>query len=220
MYSAYKLNNQGDNIQHCHCCSITQSCPTLCDPMVCNTPGFAILHYLSEFAQTHVHWVSDAIQSSHPVSPPFSSCPQFFPSIRSLPMSQLFMTPWNAACQAFLSFTISWSLLRLMFVESVMQSISSSVTLFFCFQPYPASGSFSVSRLFASSGQGIGASASVLPMNIQSWFPLGLTGLIFLLSKRLSRVFSRNTVRKHWFFSAQPSLWSNSHIHTWLLEKP
>ena len=70
--------------------------------------------------------------------------------------------------------------------------------------------------------QNIGASgsASVLPMNIQGWFPLGLTCLISLQSKGLSTVFSSTTVRKHQFFSAQPSLWSNSHIHTWLLEKP
>ena len=73
-----------------------------------------------------------------------------------------------------------------------------------------------------SGGQSIGvsASASVLPMTIQDWFPLGLTGLISLQCKRLSRVFSNTTVQKHQFFSAQPSFWSNSHIHTWLLEKP
>ena len=75
-------------------------------------------------------------------------------------------------------------------------------------------------QLFTSSGQSIGASASVLSMNIQGWFPLGLTGLISLLSKGLSRVFSNTTVQKHQFFSTQPSLWSNFHIHTWLLEKP
>ena len=66
----------------------------------------------------------------------------------------------------------------------------------------------------------VSASASVLPMNIQNWFPLGWTGWISLLSKGLSRVFSNTTVQKHRFFSVQPSLWSNSHIHTWLLEKP
>ena len=76
--------------------------------------------------------------------------------------------------------------------------------------------------LFASEGQSVGASvsASVLPIDIQGWFPLGLTGLIALLSKGLSKVFSSITVQKHQFFSAQSSLWSNSHIHTWLLEKP
>ena len=77
-------------------------------------------------------------------------------------------------------------------------------------------GSFPMSRLFASGGHstGVSASASILPMNIQDWFPLGLTGLISLQSKGLSRVFSSTTIQKHQFFSAQPSLWSNSHICT------
>ena len=102
-------------------------------------------------------------------------------------------------------------------------TISSSVSLFSsCLQSFPASGSFPVSRLFTSGGQSIGASASasVLPINIRDWFPLGLAGLISLLSKGLWRVFSNTTVQKHQFFGAQPPLWSNSHIHTWLLEKP
>ena len=102
-------------------------------------------------------------------------------------------------------------------------TISSSVAPFpSCPQSFPASGSFPMSQLFTSGGQIIGASASILilPMNIQGWFPLGLTGWISLLSKGLARVFSNTTVQKHQFFSAQPSLWSNSHIHTWLLEKP
>ena len=100
---------------------------------------------------------------------------------------------------------------------------SSSVTPFSSCPPsFPASASFIVSLLFASGGQSIGpsASASVLPINIQGWFPLGLTGLISLLSKGLSRVVSNTTAQKHQFFRAQPSLWSISHIHTWLLEKP
>ena len=79
--------------------------------------------------------------------------------------------------------------------------------------------SFQMSQFFASGGQSIGDSASVLPVNIQDWFPLGWTGWIFLQSKGLSRIFSNTTVQKHQFFSAQPSLF-NSHIHTWLLEKP
>ena len=91
--------------------------------------------------------------------------------------------------------------------------------LSFCLQSFPASGSFPVSWLFTSGGQSIGASGSFLSMNIQDWFPLGLTGLISLQSKGLSRVFSNITIQKHQFFSVQPSLWSNSHIHTWLLEK-
>ena len=100
-------------------------------------------------------------------------------------------------------------------------TISSSVVPFSsCLQSFPASGSFQMSQLFAS-GQSIGvaASASVLPKNIQDWFPWGLTGLI-LQTKQFWRVFSNTTVQKHEFFSAQLSLVSNSHIHTRLLEKP
>ena len=102
-------------------------------------------------------------------------------------------------------------------------TISSSVIPFSsCLQSSPVSGSFPMSWLFVSSNRSIGASASasVLPMNIQDWFPLELIGLISLPSRGLSRVFSSTTVWKHQFFDAQPSLWSNSHICTWLLEKP
>ena len=147
----------------CYCCCwVTQSCQTLCHPMDCNMPRFPFLNYLPGFAQTHVHWVDDAIQPTHSVT-----------------------------------------------------LISS------CLQSFPASGSFPVSQLFPTGGQSIGAlsSASVLLMNIQGWFLLGLTGLISLQSKELSRVFSSITVRKHQLFSAQLYLWSNTHIHTWLLEK-
>ena len=101
-------------------------------------------------------------------------------------------------------------------------AISSSVApLSSCPQSLPASGSFPVCWLFTSDGLSIGvsASASVLPKNIQGWFPLGFTGLISLLSKGLSRFFSSTTIWKHHFFSAQHSLWSNSHICIWLLEK-
>ena len=99
---------------------------------------------------------------------------------------------------------------------------SSVVPFSSCLQSFPPSGSFPRSQFFASGGQSIGvsASASVLPMNIQDWFPLGLSGLISLQSKELSRVSSNTTVQKHKFFSIQLSLWSSSHIHTWLLEKP
>ena len=86
-------------------------------------------------------------------------------------------------------------------------TISSFVAPFSCLQSFPVSGSFPMSQLFTSGGQSIGASTLVFPMNIQSWFPLGLTGLISLLSKGLSRVFSSTTVLKHQFFGAQPSLW-------------
>ena len=102
-------------------------------------------------------------------------------------------------------------------------AISSSVVPFSsCLQSFPESGSFQMSQLFASGGQSIGVStsASVLPMNIQDWSPLGWTGCISLQSKGLSRLFSNTTVQKHQFFSAQLFLWSNSHIYTWPLEKP
>ena len=91
-----------------------------------------------------------------------------------------------------------------------------------CLQSFPASGSFPMNQFFTSDGQSIGvsASASVLLMNIQDWLPLGLTGLISLQSKGLSRVLSNTTVQKHQFFGTQPSSQSNSHIHTWPLEKP
>ena len=143
---------------------VAQLCPTFCNPMDCSMPGFPVRHELLEIVQTHVHWISDAIQLSHPLSSP--SPPAF-----------------NLSQQQ---------------------------------------GLFPMSQLFTSGGQSIGASvsASVLPMNIQDWFPLWLTGLISLQSKGLSRVFSNTTVQKHQFFGAQLSLRSNSHIHTWLLEKP
>ena len=102
-------------------------------------------------------------------------------------------------------------------------TISSSVVSFSsCPQSSPASGSFQMSQLFTWGGQSIrvSASASVLPMNIQDWFLLEWTGWISLLSKGLSRVFSNTMAQKHQFFSPQISLWSTSHIHTWLLGKP
>ena len=138
-----------------------QSCQTLCKPMNYSTPGFPVLYHLPELAQTHVHWVNDAIEPSHPLPPP------------TVPFSS-------------------------------------------CLQSFPASGSFLINRVFISGGQSIGASASasVPPMNIQDWFPLGFTGLISFQSKGFSRVLSNTTVQKHQFFSAQPFLWSNSHIHT------
>ena len=102
-------------------------------------------------------------------------------------------------------------------------TISSSVVPFSsCPQSLPASGSFPMNQLFTWGGQSIAfsASASVLPMNIQDWSPLGQTGWISLQSKGLSRVFSNTTAQKQQFFGVQLSLWSNSHICTWLLEKP
>ena len=101
-------------------------------------------------------------------------------------------------------------------------TISSSVVPFSCLQSFPASGSFPRGQFFTLGGQSIGvsASASVFPMYIQDWFPLRLIGWISLQSKGLSKVFSNTTVQKHQTFGAKLSLWSNSYIHTWLLEKP
>ena len=147
-------------------------------------------------------------------------CLKSFVVVQLLSLVQHFATPWTAACPASLSFTI---LLKLMSVELVMPSTISSCFVHFssCLQSFLASGSFLMSRLFKSGDQSIEAfaSASVPPVNIQDWFPLELTGLI-LLSKGLSRIFSNTTVQKHQLFGTQPSLWSNSHIHRWLLEKP
>ena len=130
------------------CCWVAQSCPAVCNPLDCRTPGFPVLHCLPEFAQTHARWINDTIQPSS--VDPFSSCPQ------------------------------------------------SS----------PASGFFLMSQFFTSGGQSIKASALalVLPVNIQGWFPLGLTSLISLLSKGLSRVLSSTTILKHQVFDAQLSL--------------
>ena len=128
------------------------------------------------------------------------------------------MTPWTAAHQASLSFTLTLNLLNHMSTESVMPSnhLVLCPSFFFCLQLSPESGSFPVSQLFTSGGQctGASASASLLPMNIQDLFPLGLTVLIFLQYKGLSRVFYSTRIQKHQFFSTQPSLWSNPHIHT------
>ena len=133
-----------------------------------------------------------------------------FSSVQSLTYVRLFATPWTAAHQVSLSITTlracsnshssSWW---------CHPTVSSSAVPFLsCLQSFPASGSFSLSQFFASGGQGIGvsASASVLPMNIQDWYPLGWTGWVSLQSKGLSRVFSNTTVQKHQFFGAQLSL--------------
>ena len=145
-------------------------------------------------------------------------------SIQLLSHVRLFVTPWTAAHQASLSVTSSWSLLRLMSIELVMPSNHLILCCPLLLPPtiFPALGSFPLSPFFTSGGQNIevSVSASVLPMNIQDWFPLGLTGLISLQSKGLSRVFFNTAVQKHQFFGAQLSLWSNSHTHIWLLEKP
>ena len=131
------------------------------------------------------------------------------------------VTPWTAACEASLSSTISQSLLRFISIESVILSnhLVLCQSLLLLPSVFPSMKVFSSESALCFRWPSTGASASaVLPMNIQSWFSLGLTGLISLLSKELSRVFSSITFQNHQFFHTQLSLWSNSHIHTWLLE--
>ena len=128
------------------------------------------------------------------------------------------MTPWTAACQVSLSTTNSQSLLKLMFIESVMTSnhlILCCPFILLC-SIFPSIRVFSSESVLCIRWPIIvaSASASVLPMNIEDRFPLGLTRSISLQSKGLSRIFSNTTVQKHQFFCAQLSLWSNSHIHT------
>ena len=238
---------------------VAKSCLTLGNPMDCSTPGFPILHYLLESAQTHVHWVGDAIQPSHPLSPPspFAFNPpqhqglfQWVGSLHWWPKYWSFsfsINPFNEN-SGLISVRIDWFDL-LQFSRSVLSNslepqelqharlpcpllspwvcsnsyplrqwfyptISPSVTPFsFCLQSFPTSVSFRISHPFASGGQIIRASPSVLLMNIQGWFPLGLTDLISLHSKALSRVFSSTTIWKHQFFGAETSLQFNSHIH-------
>ena len=139
--------------------SVAQWYPTLCNPMNHSTPGLPVHHQLPEWTQTHVHWVSDAIQPSHPLSSPSPSVPN--PSQHQ-------------------------------------------------------------SQLFTWGGQspGVSALASFLPKKSQGWSPSEWTGWISSQSKGLSRVFSNTTVQKHQFFGTQLSSQSNSHIHTWLQEKP
>ena len=130
--------------------------------------------------------------------------------VQSFSCVWLFATPWT---QASLSFTISQSLLKLMSIDSMMPS-NHLIPFSSCLQSFPASRSFAMSQIFTSDGHSIGASAlaSVFPVNIQDWFPLGFLSL-------QPKGLSSTTVHKGQFFSAQPALRYNSHIRTWLLEK-
>ena len=143
-------------------------------------------------------------------------------SVQSLSHVWLFVTPRSATRKASLSSTKSWSLLKFMSTESVMPSnpLILCHPLLLQTSIFPRIRVFSRSQFFASGGQSIGASASalILPMNIQDWFPLDLTRLI-LQSKQLLWVFFSTTIQKHQFFRAQPSLWFSSHIYTRLLER-
>ena len=176
-----------------------------CNPMDCSPPGSSV-HGISQ--ARILEWVSNIISQ--------------FSWVQSLSRVRLFVTPWTAACQASLSITNSWSLLKLMSIKSVMPSSHHVIPFSSCPQSLPAPGSFPKSQLFTWGGQSIGVSASesVLPMNTQDWSPSAWTGWISLQSKGLSRVFSNTTVQKHQFFCAQLSSPSNSHINTRPLEKP
>ena len=120
------------------------------------------------------------------------------------------MIPWTAGCQAFLSFTISWSLLKLMSIQSVMPSNH----LIPCCPFLPLPSIFPSIRVLGDQSTGASTPASVLPKNTQGWFPLRLTDLISFLSKGLSKALSRTMVWNHQFLSTQPSFWSNSHPYT------
>ena len=141
---------------------------------------------------------------------------------QSLSRVHLLATPLTAAHQASLSFPISRSLLKLMSTELVMlpNHLILCPTLLLLPSIVPIIKVFSNESAVHIRWSKYWSFSISLPMNIQGWFPLGLTDLISLLSKRLSRVFSSTTVPKHQFFGAKPSLWSNSHIHMWLLQKP
>ena len=147
---------------------------------------------------------------------------QGFVVVQLLSHIWLFVTPWTVSRQASCpsptpgAYSNSCSS-----IGWCHPTISASVIPFSsCPQYFPASGSFPICQFFASCGQSIGVSASVLPMTIQDWFLLALTSLISLQSKGLSRVFSNSTVQKHQFFGAQLSSQSNSHTYTWPQEKP
>ena len=142
--------------------------PNSLQPMDCSMPSLPVLHHLLEFAQTHVHWVSLAIQPSHPLSCPSSP-----------------------------AFNLSQH-------QGLFQWVGSS---------------HQVAKVLELQLQHQSFQRTFSPFNEYSWFPLVLTGLISLPFKGLSRIFFNITVRKYQFFSAQPSLWSNSHSHTWIQEK-
>ena len=230
--------------------SVAQLCPTFLRLHRCSMPGFAVNHQLLELAQTHVHWVGDAIQPSHPSPPAFNLSQHggLFQWISSL--HQVANVLELQLQNQFFQWIFRTDFLLGGFPNS---SVGKESTCNAEVNLIPGSG--------RSTGEGIGyplqySWASLVgqllknppavgEMWVQSlgwedprererlhipvfWpgefhgqyrFPLGLTGLISTLSKRLSRVFSSTTVQKHQFFSAQLSLWSNSHIHIWLLEK-
>ena len=166
---------------------------------------------------------SQSIYFFFPLEPKFSSVAQSCPTLcdpmdcstRGFPVPESLLVSKKTQLLELTQTHVHWV------GDGIQPSYSLSSPSPPAFQSFPASGSFQMSQLFPSDGQSIGvsASASVLPMHVQDWIPLGWTGWISLQSKGLSRVFSSITVQKHQFFDAQLSLWPNSHIHTRLLEK-
>ena len=151
------------------------------------------------------------------------SCKTSFSSVQLLSHVRHFAIPWIAAHQVSLSITNSQSSLKLMSIKLMMPSslLILCHSLLLLIQIPPSSEIFMRQHLaWGGQSTGVSASTSVLPMNTQGWSPLGWTGWISLQSKGLSRVFSNTAVQKHQFFGIQPSSQSNSHIHTWPLEKP
>ena len=150
-------------------------------------------------------------------------CAWIYIVVQSPSHVQLFTTPWIATRQASLSLTISQSLPKFMFISSVIPS-SHFILWHPLFLPsiFPSIRDFLMSCLFTSDDQnsGASASASVLPVNIQGWSPIRLTGLISLMSKGLSGVFSSTTVQKHQFLGILPFLRSSSYNHMWPLGRP
>ena len=142
--------------------------------------------------------------------------------VQSLSCVLLFMIPWFAACQASLSFIVSRSLLKLMSIESLMLSNRLILCHPLLLLPsiIPSIRVFCNELVLRIRWPKYSDSSSICPMNIRAWFSIGLTGLLSLLSKGLSRVFSSTTIWNHQFFGAQPSLWTNFHICTWLPKKP
>ena len=159
----FTQNYQTLLISYCCCCPVTKPCPTLCNPMDCSTPGFPVLHYLLEFAQTPVHWVGDAIQSSQPLLP-ILLLPSIFPSIRVFSNESALCIRWPKY----------WS---------------------FSFHTSPSN-----------------EYSGLISFRID-WFDL-------LAVQETLKSFLQHHNLKHQFFGSQPSLWSNSHICTWLLKKP
>ena len=194
------------------CCSVIQLCLTLCEPIYCSMPGFPVFHHLLELAQTYVHWVSDSIQPSCPCHP-LLPLPPVFPSIRIFSNESDLHIRWPK-CWSF-SFIISPSNEYFRLISFRIDSFILPTVQGTCMWKWKL---LSRVRLFAT------------PWTIQSWNSPGQkTGVGSLPFSRGSSQPTdqtepqgkpNTTVRKHQFFSAQPSLWSNSHICTWLLEKP